>query len=311
MMSDRPALETSRLGKRFSGLVAVDDLNLSVREGDIYGYLGPNGAGKTTSIRMMLGLIKPSSGKVAIFGRSLRRDFKAAIGQVGAMVEGPAFYPYLSGIENLKLFGRLSGGVSRPRLEEALGLVGLSRRGKHKVKVYSQGMRQRLGIAQALLHHPRLLILDEPTNGLDPQGMREVRNLIRRIRDEEGVTVFLSSHLLGEMEMVCDRIGIIHRGRVIGEGRMDDLIGSDSDVVSLQVDPEQDQDCRRFLQDRFGTEAQVVRRGWLEFPKQEIDTYQVNRSALAAGLRVASISTRHRTLEEFFVGLTGESQDVF
>ena len=304
-------LEADHISKRFGSLTAVEDLSLAVNEGDIFGFIGPNGAGKTTSIRMMLGLIEPSAGTARVFGHDIRSDFKRAISYVGALVEGPAFYPYMSGRRNLRLFGRLSGGVSEDRIAEVLRMVGLARRGDDRVSGFSQGMRQRLGIALALLHRPRLLILDEPTNGLDPQGMREVRNLVRRIRDEEKTTIFLSSHLLGEMELICDRIGIIFRGKIVRQGRMDDLIGSKADIISLQVPEDQDKDCQRFLQERFQLEARIVRRGWLEMPHQDRDLYPLNQALLDGGFKVSSFSTRRRTLEEYFVQLTGESQDVY
>jgi ABC-2 type transport system ATP-binding protein len=310
-MSGRAALEADHISKRFGSLQAVTDLSLTVNEGDIYGFIGPNGAGKTTSIRMMLGLIEPSAGTARVFGRDIHREFKVAIRNVGALVEGPAFYPYMTGRRNLRLFGRLSGGVSEGRIQEVLNIVGLGRRGDHKVKGFSQGMRQRLGIALALLHRPRLLVLDEPTNGLDPQGTREVRNLVRRIRDQEGTTVFLSSHLLSEMEMICDRIGIIYRGRIIKEGRMNDLIGTGSDVVDVQVAQDQDRQCRDFLAEKFSVEAQCTKRGVIEFPKKDLELFPINQALIGAGFKVSSISARHRSLEEFFVGLTGESQDVY
>ena len=189
-MAHQPALEAENISKVFGDLQAVKDLSLTVNEGDIYGFLGPNGAGKTTSIRMMVGLIEPTAGTARIFGKDIRKNFKQAIRQLGAFVEGPAFYPYMSGRKNLRLFGRLSGGITEDRINDILDMVGLGRRGDHKVKGYSQGMRQRLGIGLALLHNPKLLILDEPTNGLDPQGIREIRNLIRHIRDELSTTVF-------------------------------------------------------------------------------------------------------------------------
>jgi ABC-2 type transport system ATP-binding protein len=310
-MSGRIALEADHISKRFGNLPAVQDLSLNVNEGDIYGFIGPNGAGKTTSIRMMLGLIEPTAGTARVFGRDIHREFKLAIRNVGALVEGPAFYPYMSGQRNLRLFGRLSGGVTEERIQEVLNVVGLGRRGDHKVKGYSQGMRQRLGIGLALLHRPKLLVLDEPTNGLDPQGTREVRNLVRRVREQDGATVFLSSHLLSEMEMICDRIGIIYRGKIIKEGRMDDLIGSGADVVSVQVDSEEDKRCREFLAEKFKVEPQLAKRGMLEFPKGDLEIFPVNKALIENGFKVNSISARRRTLEEFFVSLTGESSDVY
>jgi len=309
-MTGEVVLETQGLAKRFGDLQAVQDLNLQIRQGDVYGFLGPNGAGKTTSIRMILGLISPSAGATRIFGHDIRRQFRQAIRQVGAMVEGPAFYPYLTGRQNLKIYGRLSGGVSDFRIQEVLEMVGLGHWGEAKVKGYSQGMRQRLGIAQALLHRPKLLILDEPTNGLDPQGMREIRGLIRRVsqQQQEGTTIFLSSHLLGEMEMVCNRIGVMHRGVTLVQGKVDELLGHAADMASIHVD--QTDRAKTLLKEKFGIEPQLIKPGWLEFPLQDRDLFPVNRELVAACLSVHSIAPRRRTLEEYFVNLTGESKDV-
>ncbi len=305
-----PVLEIERISKSFGRLQAVEDLSLHVEEGDIYGFLGPNGAGKTTAIRMMLGLVTPSAGTARIFGHDIRREFKRAIRNVGAMVEGPASYGYLSARTNLRLFGLLSGGVSEQRIVEVLQMVGLARRADQKVKAYSQGMRQRLGIALALLERPRLLVLDEPTNGLDPQGTREIRNLIRRIRDEEGTTVFLSSHYLAELEQICDRIAIINRGRVLREGNLDALLGERAHMVSLEVGLEQTEAACALLQDRFGFTADALRRGHLEFEREQCQPAAANRALLEHGIEVSGIVTRRQSLEEYFVSLTGESQEI-
>jgi ABC-2 type transport system ATP-binding protein len=304
-------LQAERLSKRFGDLQAVEDLSFCVEEGDIYGFLGPNGAGKTTSIRMMLGLIDPTSGTARVCGHDIRSAFKRAIRPVGAMIEGPAFYGFLSGRRNLRLFGRLSGGVSEERIDEILRLVGLGRRGDHKVGSYSKGMRQRLGIALALLERPRLLILDEPTDGLDPQGVREIRNLLRHVRDREGTTVFLSSHLLSEVEQICDRIAVVYRGRIREEGRLSELMSSCDDVAGLEVSLDEDHRAEELLRKHFDIEAEILRRGYLEFPKTGFDLAAVNRVLVEAGLSVASLSSRRPTLEEYFVGLTGESGEVY
>lgn len=304
-------LEAAGISKSFGQLEAVRDVSLRVEAGDIFGFLGPNGAGKTTAIRVMLGLIAPSSGHVRISGHDVQRDFKRAIANVGAMVEGPAFYGYLTARTNLRLFGMVSGGVSEQRIDEVLKLVGLARRGDQKVGAYSQGMRQRLGIALALLERPRLLVLDEPTNGLDPQGMREIRKLIRRIRDEQDVTIFLTSHLLGELEQVCDRIAVIFRGEVIREGRLQDLLGERASVVELTVKLDEGERARDLLRKDFGVDAEVLRQGQLEFPGNSAECVAVNRALIAKGFEVSAISTRRQTLEEFFVELTGSSQEIY
>ncbi len=309
-MADPAALEAEGLCKRYGELTAVEDVSLRVDEGQIAGFIGPNGAGKTTTLRMLLGLVAPTRGSVRIFGHDVGRDFQRAIRAVGALVEGPAFYPFLSGRRNLRLFGRLSGGVDEARIQEVLERVGLGRRGDQRVKGYSQGMRQRLGIALALLARPRLLVLDEPTNGLDPQGMREVRNLIRAIRDEGETTILLSSHLLGEMERICDRVAVISRGRVLCSGPLDELLGQGADRVELRVPEAEDEGVASLLAERFGAEATRVRRGHLEFRWDPEDLGAVSRALVEAGFSVLALSADRRTLEQVFVELTGESSEI-
>jgi ABC-2 type transport system ATP-binding protein len=303
-------LEIRGLCKKFGDVQAVKDLNLTIYRGDVFGFIGPNGAGKTTTIRMVMSLIHSDAGTVRVFGHDLHRDFRRTIAQVGALVESPAFYPYLTGYRNMSLFGDLNGGVDEARIKEVLDMVGLARRGKHRVKGYSHGMKQRLGIGLAMLHRPKLLILDEPTNGLDPQGIREVRNLIRRISKEEEITIFLSSHLLSEMEMVTNRIGIMYRGTLIAEGDMEQLLGGSADRIEIKTDKENE--AKKFLETKFpGIKPTIIKSGWLGFKKEKWDTAQLNRELVTAGFSVESISARGRNLEDLFVELTGESKDVY
>src|SRR4051794_19978970 len=217
-MADAPPIEVRGLVKRYGEITAVDDVDLTVNAGDVFGYLGPNGAGKTTSLRMMLGLIRPTAGSVRLFGGDPQISVRALEG-VSGFVEAPTFYPYLSGRRNLELYAGLDGGDAAGRIDGVLDTVQLTDRAKDKVKGYSHGMKQRLGIASALLRDPRLLLLDEPTTGLDPAGMRDMRRLIRRLADE-GMTVLLSSHLLGEVEEICNRVAIVRRGSVVYEGSL-------------------------------------------------------------------------------------------
>src|SRR5215475_1709895 len=220
------ALQTEELTKRFGTRIAVDRLTIRVERGDIYGFLGPNGAGKSTTLRMLLGLVRPTSGLIKFPVRASSWEYLRARSRVGAIIESPAFYENFSGRRNLQLLASLSGGVKLSRVEQVLELVGLRDRARDPVKVYSYGMRQRLGIAQALLPTPELIILDEPTNGLDPQGIHETRKLIRRLRDEFNLTVLLSSHLLSEIEQLCNRVGIIHEGRLLYQGAPGALVTS-------------------------------------------------------------------------------------
>ena len=218
--------------KRYGEIVAVDHVDLTVERGDVYGYLGPNGAGKSTSLRIMLGLVRPSEGSVRIFGRDPQTEPAEALRQVAGFVESPAFYPYLSGHENLRLCADLSHAGARSRIDHALETVDLADRANDRVGGYSFGMRQRLGIAAALIREPRLLLLDEPTTGLDPAGMRDMRLLIRRLADQ-GITILLSSHLLDEVEELCNRVGILSHGRLIHEGALPALLGSTDGTFRL------------------------------------------------------------------------------
>ena len=309
-MAGEAAIRAEGLSKHFGSFAAVHDVSLEVGPGEIFGFLGPNGAGKTTSIRMMLGLIAPSAGRALLFGKDIAREFKAAIRNVGAFVEGPAFYPFLSGRRNLRLFGKLSGGVSEARISEVLEWTGLSSPADSKVAGYSHGMRQRLGIALALLEEPRLLILDEPTNGLDPQGTREIRELMLRIRSDSGTSILVSSHLLGEMERICDRVAIIAGGRVLQQGTLDEVIGDEGERVELGVAADHEERAMRYLREQVGTQARAIRRGVLEFPLGTLDLAAVNRGAVEAGIDVSSLIPRRRSLEQAFVALTGEHSSI-
>ena len=237
MNSEENVIEISGLTKRFKDVLAVDELNFTVNRGDVFGFLGPNGAGKSTTIRMILSLITPTSGKIKIFGKSLKENRKEILTNVGAIVEKPDFYQYLTAIKNLEILAKISGKeVSQKRIIELLELVGLKDRAKSKVKTYSHGMKQRLGIAQALLHNPELIVLDEPTTGLDPHGMKEIRNLIIRLSKEENKTIFLSSHILSEIELVANRMIIINKGSKIVEGEVSKLLNSNTLKVTVEVE---------------------------------------------------------------------------
>ncbi len=227
-------LETRDLSKTFGKLKAVDAVNIAAFEGEVFGFLGPNGAGKTTTLGMALGLVHPSGGEVSIFGRRVTPGHTQALEEVGALLGSPAFVPYLSAWDNLDLLRRLCPGLDRQRMAEVLELVGLTDAARRKAGSFSTGMKQRLGLAMALLHRPRFVILDEPTNGLDPAGMREIRQLLRSLV-ENGTTVLLSSHLLNEVQQVCDRIAVLSKGRVVAQGRVDELLSAGKPAVRLTV----------------------------------------------------------------------------
>ena len=237
MNSEEKIIEISGLTKRFKDVLAVNELNFTVNRGDVFGFLGPNGAGKSTTIRMMLSLISPTSGSINIFGKSLTENRKEILTNIGAIVEKPDFYLYLPAIKNLEILATISGKeVTHKKILDLLELVGLKDRAKSKVKTYSHGMKQRLGIAQALLHNPELIVLDEPTTGLDPQGMKEIRDLIIRLSKEENKTIFLSSHILSEIELVANRMIIINKGSKIVEGEVSELLNSSTLKVTFEVE---------------------------------------------------------------------------
>ena len=237
MNSKENVTEIYGLTKRFKEVLAVNELELTVNRGDVFGFLGPNGAGKSTTIRMLLSLITPTSGTIKIFGKTLLENRKEILTNVGAIVEKPDFYQYLPAIKNLEILAKISGKeVTHKRILELLQLVGLKDRAKSKVKTYSHGMKQRLGIAQALLHNPELIVLDEPTTGLDPQGMKEIRDLIIRLSKEENKTILLSSHILSEIELVANRMIIINKGSKIVEGEVSTLLNSSTLKVTVEVE---------------------------------------------------------------------------
>jgi len=299
-MSD-VALQTEKLTKRFGSRTAVDRLTMCVERGDIYGFLGPNGAGKSTTLRMLLGLIRPTSGVIKFPVRASSWEYLRARSRVGAIIETPAFYENFSGRRNLQLLASLSGGVQKKRVEEVLDIVDLRERARDPVKVYSYGMRQRLGIAQALLPTPELIILDEPTNGLDPQGIQQTRKLIRRLRDEFKLTVLLSSHLLTEIEQLCNRVGIIHEGRLLYEGGPEALVAPTS-LYKVRVD-----DLSRAFELLTTKSGVTVSRNGTSFLRIDADAESipdVNALLVAHGIKVYELSPDQETLEEAFLRLT-------
>jgi ABC-type multidrug transport system ATPase subunit len=306
-------IRTEGLTKRFGGLVAVDGLDLDVREGDLFGFLGPNGSGKTTTVRMLLGLVFATSGTIELLGRPMPRAAREVLPQVGSLVEGPAFYPHLSGRANLALFdaagpptlrGTPPGGDRgdrRRRVGEALERVGLGGVGRRPVRAWSTGMRQRLGLAAALLRAPRLLVLDEPTNGLDPHGMREVRDLLVELV-AGGTTVFLSSHLLAEVELVCTRAAIVDRGRLVAQDRVEALLGPTGRVLVSTPDVGAAADLAAALP---GVRLGERRPGRLAVHLDGTAPETLNRRLVDGGVRVRELVVERPTLEEVFLRLTG------
>jgi ABC-2 type transport system ATP-binding protein len=295
------ALQTEVLTKRYGARTAVDRLTMRVERGDIYGFLGPNGAGKSTTLRMLLGLVRPTSGVIKFPVRGSSWEYLQARSRVGAIIEAPAFYENFSGRRNLQLLASLSGGVRKQRVEEVLEIVDLRDRARDPVKVYSYGMRQRLGIAQALLPTPDIIILDEPTNGLDPQGIQQTRQLIRRLQTDFRLTVLLSSHLLTEIEQLCNRVGIIHEGHLLYEGETETLIAP-TRRYKVRVDD------LPVAFELLSREAGVtVSRNGASFLHVEADAERipaVNALLVSHGLKVYELSPAQETLEEAFLRLT-------
>ena len=298
-----PILKTVGLTKRFGKRLALADLNLEMRGAGVLGFLGPNGAGKTTAISLILGLIAPTRGRVEIFGVDPRAHPGPALRRTGAVLEGPSFYPHLSARDNLRVFGAVSDGAAAARVEEMLELVGLRGRAKDKVAGYSLGMKQRLAVAAALLSDPELLILDEPTNGLDPAGMREFRELIRRL-GRAGKTVFVSSHLLNEVEHMCDEVAIIKEGRLIARGPVADIVNRGGGIELKASDMQRAKEILESLE--------CVRRVTFEDERLVVEApaesaVELSRALAEKGVYLAELRPRETSLEEFFLEVTQES----
>jgi ABC-type multidrug transport system ATPase subunit len=289
-------VEVTGLTKRYGDTLAVDGVDLTVLPGEVYGFLGPNGAGKTTTLRILTGLIAPTSGDVRVLGG--RPGQADVLGRTGSMIESPAFYPYLSGLDNLRLLAEYAE-VARQRIDEVLELVDLTDRAKDRFSTYSLGMKQRLGVAAALLKDPELVILDEPTNGLDPAGMRDMRRLIREL-GSDGRTVLLSSHLLGEVQQICDRVGIINSGRMVAEHNVEDLRGEQELVV--RAAPRET--AQTVLTDFLGTGTVHLYDDTLRVKVDPDRAAEVNRVLVEAGIAVSELHSTERALEDIFFELT-------
>ena len=293
-------IKVSNLSKSFKGFKAVDNLSFQVEQGQVYGFLGQNGAGKSTSIRMLLTLVQPDGGSIEIFGMDLRKHRREILRQTGAVIERPDLYKYLSALQNLQLFAKLSGAHRTTKeLMERLAMVGLAERANSRVKTYSQGMKQRLGLACALVHDPGLVILDEPTNGLDPQGIAEMRNLVISLAHEMGKTVFVSSHLLGEMEMMADNLLIIHKGRKVVEGNMRELLNPATSPVEFSTTD--NERARRLLETAGAVDIQAGGALRVEMPLEKIPA--LVHQLVEQGIGIKEVRPLH-TLEDYFIAQT-------
>jgi len=295
------------LSKQFTEVKAVDDLTFSVKKGEVYGFLGQNGAGKSTTIRMLLTLIKPSNGTINIFGKNIQTHRKEILQKIGAIIEKPDLYKYLTALQNINIGAKLSGvRLTQKQLINQLEKVGIAERANSKVKTFSQGMKQRLGIACALVHNPELIILDEPINGLDPQGIADIRNLILQLSKDEGKTIFVSSHLLNEIELIADSMLIIDRGRKIAEGKVSDLLNP-ADTM-LAVETTNDKVTKGILQQsQWNLFSQPSNKIILKIHRDEVP--QLIKFLVEKNIEVLSIQPKH-SLEDYFLSLTTPNQHV-
>lgn len=298
------------LTKKYRKITAVSDLDLEVPEGIVFGFLGPNGAGKTTVIKSVLGLTTPTRGEIEIFGKNLFLEHRSIMGKVGAVVEAPALFPDFSAIENLTYLTRLSENIPRKKIEETLEIVGLGHVGKQKVGTFSYGMKQRLGIAQSLLPQNQLIFLDEPTNGLDPHGILGVRRLIRRLREELGITIFLSSHLLSEVEQVCDHVAIIDKGVKIIESKVADLVSAREHIEIITADKKlfakfAEKEKLSIIENKSAEDSGNV---LFIVEGKEQDIPELSRKMVQSNLDIFKIGKHQNTLEDIFVELTGKDE---
>ncbi|MGD6902146.1 ABC transporter ATP-binding protein [Bacillus infantis] len=303
-MSVKPTVRLENVTKIIGKKTIIDQISFEIYPGEVFGFLGPNGAGKTTTIRMLVGLIKPTSGKVEICGFDVRKQFVKAMQRLGSIVENPELYKYLSGRENLQIFARMLPGVDEERIQEVIDLVDLTARVDDQVRTYSLGMRQRLGIAQALLGRPDVLILDEPTNGLDPMGIKDLRTFIRKLVDETGLSVLVSSHILSEIELLADRVAIMSHGKIVKTGSVSDLVNSLSSGVDWRVS-----DSLRALailnESPHVQAAELYDDHTIHTLMDESKTSFLNEALLKAGIEVWTIERKVQTLEDLFISLTG------
>lgn len=294
----RAIVQIKGLSKEIKNKKIVSDLSFDIYEGEVFGFLGPNGAGKTTTIRMMVGLMSITEGDVIINGNSIKTDFEKAVANIGAIVENPELYKFLSGYDNLMQYARMVKGITKEKIDEVVELVGLTSAIRSKVKTYSLGMRQRLGLAQCLLHDPKVLILDEPTNGLDPAGIREMRDYLQKLTREKGMAVIVSSHLLSEMEMMCDRIGIIQKGELVGVQTVNELINEESQTYIVEVS---DISSAQKILSVYSVD---VSKGDLYVQASREDVPDIIEKLVHAGVKIYGIKVNSKTLEDRFLEIT-------
>lgn len=307
MNEKKAALKITGLNKTLGRRHILHDISFDAYEGEVFGFLGPNGAGKTTTIKIIVGLLSLDDGDIAVGGFDIQRNFEKALAGIGGIVENPEMYKYMTGRENLRQYARMREGVTEQRIDEVVKLVGLSKRIDEKVKRYSLGMRQRLGVAQAILHHPKLLVLDEPTNGLDPAGIKELRDILKTLAHEEGICVLVSSHLMSEMELMCDRVGIINNGKMIGVYTVDEMISASKSGVSEYI---YEVDNTAKASEIFGgltftvTDSSHIDVSLDENSSKE-HIAELNERLITAGIKLYTVSPKeNKKLEDVFIEMT-------
>lgn len=302
-------LELKNVSKTMGKKKAVDNVSFTVNSGEIFGFLGPNGAGKTTTIKMITGLLSIDEGEIFIGGKNVKKDFEGALENVGGIIENPEMYGYLSGIDNLKIYGKMHGTVSKERIDETVKMVKLENRIGDKVKKYSLGMRQRLGVAQALLHKPKLLILDEPTNGLDPVGIKELRDNLRYLAENEGLAVLVSSHLLSEMELMCDRVGIIDNGKIIDIRSLKDIKKESTDANIYSLDVSDLEKAMNLIKDEYKDMKVEKHEEKLRLNCSRDEIAKINKLLINEDILVYEMAINSKTLEDEFMEVTKGSKN--
>lgn len=306
-MEVKNIVQIKNVTKKIGRKVIIDDLTFDVHSGEVFGFLGPNGAGKTTTIKMLLGLMKITKGEMYIDGFNIEKDFEKAIAKVGGIIENPDLYKYLTGYQNLVHYFRMYPDIKKERIDEVIKIVGLEKRIHDKIKTYSLGMRQRLGVAQALINSPKLLVLDEPTNGLDPAGIHELRNHLRTLAKEENIAVIVSSHLLSEMELMCDRVGIIQNGKLVKIQNMQEMLEDETDsVIALTVTPIEE--AKTYLESLSSAYKPEIKANEIEIRENIENVPELVEKLVSQGIKIYSIHKVQQSLEEKFLEMTGGNE---
>ena len=310
MSQEEIALRIQNATKTFGSKVAVDNVSFDLRPGEVFGFLGPNGAGKTTMIKMIMGFIRPDEGTIVINGFDRKKDYEKAMASVGGIVENPEMYTTLSAYLNLKMYAKLHDNVSKERIDEVLNIVGLSERAKDPVRKYSLGMKQRLGLAQAILHHPKVLILDEPTNGLDPAGIHQLRDILKKLAHEEGTAIMVSSHLLSEMQLMCDRIGIINKGKLLEICSLDELTNRAQGSSSYRIKTTDPKKAAEILSAVYDNKISSITEETLDIDVDEDKINDCVRTLVAEGADILGVQKNESSLEDVFLEITGGGNNI-